>query len=114
MANTALGYQMMIEERLLDSMRDAARDNRYYLACSYAVTYATFLDVNEDEMPAVPMKRLSDIQNIAIWEKYYFELLECIVIKMKNNLAEVRVKYGKGTAKPKILKRNGESNAIID
>lgn len=103
MTSTALGYQMMIEQHLLSSMVSSESRNNFYIACAYAKTYASFLDVDKDKLPQTPLKSESIIVDSLEFQKHYFDLLMVICDKMKFNLKDVRERYGKGRNQPKVI-----------
>jgi len=101
MTNTALGYQMMIENHLLSAMVSAESRYNYYIACAYAITYAKFLKITD--IPQKPMDEASAIAQNEKWMIYYFKLLTVIVEKMSTNLTEVRIKYNKRFNTPQVI-----------
>lgn len=106
MTSTALGYQMMIEQHLLEAMRNAESRNNYYIACAYAKAYGKFLGVDKDTLPKTPMPTDSIMTNSNQLQTHYFDLLMVIVDKMKTTLDEVRAKYGKGKNTPMVIPKS--------
>lgn len=94
----------MLEQHLLSAMISAESRNNFFIACAYGTTYATFLGVDEVDLPQKPMENTSVIITQEKWQTYYFQLLITIVTKMKTNLTEVRQKYGKQYQQPSIIK----------
>lgn len=103
MTSTALGYQMMIEQHLLQSMVSSEQRNNFYIACAYAKVYAKFLDVKQEDIPKIPVATESIVTDAIEWQKYYFKILMVICEKMKLNLIDVRARYGKGKNTPIVV-----------
>lgn len=94
---------MMLEQHLLSAMISAESRQQYFIACAYGTTYAKFLDA--EEIPSKPIEANSVVITQDRWQRHYFKLLDCIVIRMKDNLAEVRAKYGRLNESPRVIKR---------
>lgn len=105
MTSTALGYQMMIEQHLLQSMVSSEQRNNFYIACAYAKVYAKFLNIDKETIPKMPISSNSVVTDAIEWQKYYFDILMVICEKMKLNLIEVRNKYGKGKNTPMVIEK---------
>lgn len=92
--NTALSYQMMIEEKLLTAMTNAEQRGAIQTACQYGKVYCRFVGVAENDMPTKPLSQLEQKQFWNQWNEYYFNLLEAFGKKITANLKDVREKYG--------------------
>lgn len=92
--NTALSYQMMIEEKLLTAMMNAEQRGAIQTACQYGRVYCRFVGVIDDDMPQKPLSQLDSKQFWFQWNDYYFNLLETFGKKITANLIDVRKKYG--------------------
>jgi len=91
MANaTALGYQMMIEDKFLNAAINAEQRGSFLIASHYASIHAEFLGL---EIPPVPIGIKTMEQAHEEYLKYYFQILRKITNKVKTNLEEVRIKY---------------------
>lgn len=93
--NTALSYQMMIEEKLLTAMTNAEQRNALQTACHYAKVYCKFVGVPEKDMPIKPMSKIEHKEFFPQWTEYYFNLLETFGNRITQNLERVRKQYGK-------------------
>jgi len=96
--NTALSYQMMIEEKLLTAMTNAEQRNAIQTACQYAKVYCTFVGVKDKDMPIKPMTKIEHKEFYPQWTEYYFNLLETFGKTITANLERVRKQYGKKDA----------------
>src|SRR6185312_15439773 len=92
--NTALSYQMMIEEKLLTAMMNAEQRGAIQMACGYAREYCRFLQVEEKDMPKKPLNNIDSRQFYPEWTGYYFNLMEAWGKKISENLIRVRKEYG--------------------
>jgi len=95
MANaTALGYQMMIEDKFLNAAINAEQRGSFLIASHYASIHAEFLGLT---VPPVPIGIKTMEQAHEEYLKYYFTILRKITIQVKTNLEDVRKKYGNKT-----------------
>lgn len=97
--NTALSYQMMLEEKLMSAMINAEQRGQYAFACAYAKTHLTFLECDLNRFPKLPvlMKTEGEKQNGYITQ--YFALLELISSTTSAKIKDVRATYGKKGSK---------------
>lgn len=93
--NTALSYQMMIEEKIMSAMIHSQQEGQFSFACYYAKAHLKFLGVPDEKLPQIPMllKTESDKQNANI--THFFNLLMMITETTSSKISEVRKKYGK-------------------
>lgn len=97
MSNTALSYQMMIEEKLMTAAIHAEQRNQYMIAAYYLKTHAEFLGVDKDKLPNPPVGKFEHMTEHTKWLDYYFKILNLIGDKMKLNLIDVRRRYNTKT-----------------
>lgn len=89
--NGALGYQMMVEDKLLHAMVNAEMRGAYYTACKYAKNYAKFVGVNP--IPQEPILAMNMGELHQKWVEYYFELWDAIGTTISRNLVDIRARY---------------------
>lgn len=92
--NTALSYQLMIEEKLLTAMMNAEQRGAIQTACQYSRVYCKFVGVADNNMPQKPLSRLDSKDFFIQWTDYYFNLLETFGNQISANLIRVRKEYG--------------------
>lgn len=83
---------MMIEDKFLNAAINAEQRGSFLIASHYASIHAEFLGL---EVPPVPIGVRTMEQAHEAYLKYYFDILRKITGKIKTNLEEVRIKYGK-------------------
>ena len=94
-SNTALSYQMMIEEKLLSAMINGEQRGFYHIACYYARSYCKFLSIPIDKIPQVSFVLSSESLKLEAYLVNYFTLLDLIAKTASEKIAEVRKTYGK-------------------
>ena len=94
-SNTALSYQMMIEEKLLSAMINGEQRGLFHIACAYARSYCKFLSIAVDKIPAVSFLQPSETVKAESYFANYFTLLDLIATTASAKIAEVRKTYGK-------------------
>lgn len=94
-SNTALSYQMMIEEKLMSAMINSEQRGMFPFACSYARTYCTFLSIDADKIPEVSISLTTEADKQIAYINNYFSLLNLIAKTASDKIAEVRRTYGK-------------------
>ena len=92
---TVLSYQMMIEEKLYSAMINAEQRSNYFIACGYADALITFLKISD--APGRPVGIKGNADGVEAYLEHYFELLNCIIKKETEIIADVRTRYGKGS-----------------
>jgi len=95
-SNTALSYQMMIEEKLMSAMINAEQRGVFNIACAYARTYCKFLSIAIDKIPTVSFNQQTEAGRVEAYLSNYFNLLDLMATTASAKIAEVRKTYGKG------------------
>lgn len=97
-SNTALSYQMMIEEKLFSAMINGEQRGLYNIACYYARSYCKFLSISIDNIPTVSFNITTELDKQNAYLTNYFMLLDLIATTASEKIAQVRATYGnKGT-----------------
>lgn len=96
-SNTALSYQMMIEEKLMSAMINSEQRGLFALACAYARTYCKFLSIKTEQIPNVSIILNTETDKQLAYLTNYFALLDLIATTASDKIAEVRKTYGKKT-----------------
>lgn len=94
-SNTALSYQMMIEEKLFSAMINAEQRGLFNIACAYARSYCKFLSIDIDKIPTVAIILPSESDKQLAHLNNYFNLLDLMADTASKKIAEVRKIYGK-------------------
>lgn len=93
-SNTALSYQMMIEEKIMTAMINAEQRGFFSFACSYGLSYLKFLQADISKLPKLPLVNTEQAKQNA-YVIHYFNILDLITSTASKKIAEVREKYGK-------------------
>ena len=96
-SNTALSYQMMIEEKLLSAMINSEQRGVFHIACAYARSYCKFLSIDISKIPIVSFLHNTENAKAEAYFTNYFTLLDLIATTASQKIAEVRRTYGKKT-----------------
>lgn len=94
-SNTALSYQMMIEEKLLSAMINGEQRGQFIIACFYARSYCKFLAIEIKDIPIVSFNITTEIDKQNAYLTNYFVLLDLIADTAQKKIAQVRKIYGK-------------------
>lgn len=94
-SNTALSYQMMIEEKIMSAMINAEQRGQYSFACHYATAHLKFLGKETKDLPQIPLLLKTESEKQMANITQYFNLLDMITTTTSSKIAEVRQKYGK-------------------
>jgi hypothetical protein len=89
--NGALGYQMMVEDKLLHATINAEMRGSYYTACKYLKNYAKFVGV--ESIPQEPILAINMGELHQKWVEYYFELWDAVGTRISTNLERIRAMY---------------------
>lgn len=94
-SNTALSYQMMIEEKLLSAMINGEQRREFVVASYYARSYCKFLSIDTKDIPIVSFNLTNETDKQIAYLSNYFVLLDLICDTASKKIAEVRKIYGK-------------------
>lgn len=100
--NTVLSYQMAYEMRLFDRMIHSEEMGNLSAAIGYGKIVASFLKVEKEKLPQMPISGKDYKETLESFQKYYFELLNAIITKVGINIDHIRATYGKSNDIPHI------------